>query len=258
MINLCDLTGKIAVVAGASSGLGADAARAYAEAGAKVAMLARRTDKLEGVAKEITAKGGDVFTYACDVTDEQSVKEAVDAIVKHYGTIHILLNNAGIAQRGTVETLTVEEWDKSMNTNVKGIYLMSKYVIPHMKAQNYGKIVNTASINAVLGDKGAMFVRHVYNTSKAAVLGLTMGMATSYGQNNITVNAVGPGLFESEMTEGTLFKSDEFMTKYSMMCPMNRPAKRGELNGTILYFSSDMSSYVTGQFVVVSGGTELV
>jgi len=258
MINLCDLTGKIAVVAGASSGLGADAARAYAEAGAKVAMLARRTDKLEGVAKEITAKGGDVFTYACDVTDEQSVKEAVDAIVKHYGTIHILLNNAGIAQRGTVETLTVEEWDKSMNTNVKGIYLMSKYVIPHMKAQNYGKIVNTASINAVLGDKGAMFVRHVYNTSKAAVLGLTMGMATSYGQNNITVNAVGPGLFESEMTAGTLFKSDEFMTKYSMMCPMNRPAKRGELNGTILYFSSDMSSYVTGQFVIVSGGTELV
>ncbi len=258
MINLCDLTGKVAVVAGASSGLGADAARAYAEAGAKVAMLARRTDKLEAVAKEITAKGGEVFTYACDVANEQSVKEAVEAIVKHYGTIHILLNNAGIAQRGSVETLTEEEWDKSMNTNVKGIYLMCKYVIPHMKAQNYGKIVNTASINAIMGDKGSVFIRHVYNTSKAAVLGLTMGMATSYGQNNITVNAVGPGLFESEMTEGTLFKSDEFMTKYSMMCPMSRPAKRGELNGTILYFSSEMSSYVTGQFVVVSGGTELV
>lgn len=258
MINLCDLTGKVAVVAGASSGLGADAARAYAEAGAKVAMLARRTDKLEAVAKEIAGKGGDVFTYPCDVTNEQSVKEAVDAIVKHYGTIHILFNNAGIAQRGTVETLTVEEWDRSMDTNVKGIYLMSKYVVPHMKAQNYGKIVNTASINAIIGDKGDMFVRHVYNTSKAAVLGLTMGMATSYGQNNITVNAVGPGLFESEMTEGTLFKSSEFLAQYSRVCPLNRPAKRGELNGTILYFSSDMSSYVTGQFVVVAGGTELV
>lgn len=258
MKNFCDLTGKVAVVAGASSGLGADAARGYAEAGAKVVLLARRTDKLEAVAKEITGKGGDVFTYACDVTNEKSVKEAVDAIIKHFGTIHILFNNAGIAQRGTVEILTEEEWDRSMDTNVKGIFLMCKYVIPHMKAQNYGKIVNTASINAIMGDKGDMFVRHVYNTSKAAILGLTMGMATYYGKFNITVNAVGPGLFESEMTEGTLFKSDEFMTKYCNMCPLDRPAKRGELNGTILYFSSEMSSYVTGQFVVVAGGTELV
>ena len=163
-----------------------------------------------------------------------------------------------MAVKGGVDSLTVDDWNKSMDTNVKGIFLLCKYVIPEMIKNNYGKVVNISSINALRGDKADTFVRHSYNTSKAAVLGLSMGMAATYGKYNITVNTICPGLFESEMTENTLFKSKEFLAAYNAKCPLSRPAKKGELNGTILYFSSDASSYVTGQYIVVDGGISIV
>lgn len=253
-----DLKGKIAVVTGASSGLGRDAALAYAKEGANVCVLARRIEKIESLAKEIEALGVESIAIKCDVTNEEEVKVAVETIVNKFGRVDILLNNAGIAVRGGVETLSEEEWDKSMDTNVKGIYLVSKYVILVMKKQNYGKVVNVSSINALLADKADIFIRHSYNASKAAVLGLSRGMAASYAQFGITVNSVCPGLFESEMTEDTLFKSQEFLKSYNTLCPASRPAKKGELNGTILYFSSDASSYVTGQHIVVDGGLSIV
>jgi len=253
-----DIKGKVAVISGASSGLGADAARGYAENGANVALLARREDKLQVLAEELKQYGVDVFTHRCDVTDEDSVKTAVEAVFDHFGKIDILLNNAGVAVRGGVHNMSVEDWNKSMDTNVKGVYLVSKYVIPHMMDQKYGKVVNISSINAVIADKGDIFIRHSYNASKSAVLGLTKGMAASYGKYNITVNAIGPGLFESEMTADTLFKSEAFLQGYNAQCPLERPGKKGELNGTILYFSSDMSSYVTGAYIIADGGTNFV
>lgn len=253
-----DLKGKVAVITGASSGLGKDAAIGYAKAGANVCLLARRVEKLEEVSKEIKELGVEVIAVKCDVTNEEEVKLAIETVLNKFGKIDILLNNAGIAVRGGVETLTEEEWNTSMDTNVKGIYLVCKYVIPAMKSQNYGKVVNVSSINAILADKADMFIRHSYNASKAAVIGLSKGMAASYAKFGITVNTVCPGLFESEMTKGTLFKSDQFLAGYNMMCPTSRPAKKGELNGTILYFSSDASSYVTGQDIVVDGGLSIV
>ena len=253
-MNLFDFSGRVAVVTGASSGLGADAAIAYAEHGASVALLARRKEKLEEVVEKITAKGGKAIAVQCDVGNEASIKAAVEEVINHFGKIDILLNNAGIAQGGSVETLTVEQWDNSMDINVKGIFLMSKYVIPHMKEKKYGRIVNVASVNAVLADKAPSLVRHVYNTSKAAVLGLTKGMAASYAIDNITVNAVGPGLFESEMTADTLFKHGEFMNMYNALCPAGRPGGRGELNAPVLFFSAEGNGYTTGQFILVDGG----
>lgn len=258
MKNLMDLTGKVAVVTGASSGLGADAAIAYAEAGAKVALLARRAEKLESVKASIIANGGQAIAVICDVTDETSVEKAMAEVVKTYGKIDILLNNAGVAVRGGVDSMSVEEWDKSFDTNVKGIFLASKHALPHMKENNYGKIVNIASVNAVIADKNDVFIRHSYNSSKAAVLGLTKGMAASYAKFGITVNAIGPALFESEMTASTLFKSEQFLAGYNMFNPTGRPGNKGELNGTILYFSSDASSYVQGQYVIVDGGSSIV
>lgn len=258
MSTLFDFTGRVAVVTGASSGLGADAARAYAAHGADVAVLARRKDKLDAVVAEIEATGRRALAVACDVADEDSVKAAVEAVLAHFGKIDILLNNAGIAQGGSVENLTTEQWDTSMDINVKGIFLMSKYVVPGMKEHKYGRIVNVASVNAVVADKGDALVRHVYNTSKAAVLGLTKGMAASYAQDNIMVNAIGPGLFESEMTADTLFKHEGFMNMYNALTPASRPGARGELNGPVLFFSSEGSSYTTGQFLVVDGGFTLV
>ena len=257
-MNLFDLTGKIAVVTGASSGLGADAALAYAEYGADVALLARRLDRLTTLAQKIEKTGRHALAIACDVSDENSVRGAVEQIIARFGQIDILLNNAGVATPGTVETLPSDEWERAMNTNIKGMYLMCKYIVPHMRARQYGKIVNISSVNAVIGDKNPQLARHVYNASKAAVRGLTTGMAASYGTENITVNSIGPGLFESEMTQDTLFKHEEFMKLYNLLSPAGRPGRRGELNGTILYLSSDASSYVTGQHILVDGGTSIV
>lgn len=258
MDNFFDLTGKVAVVTGASSGLGADAALAYAKAGADVALLARRVEKLDEVKAEIEKTGRRAMAIVCDVTDEESVKAAIGKVLEFFGHIDILLNNAGIAVRGGVDSMTVEEWDKSFDTNVKGIFLACKYVVPHMKERGYGKIVNIASINALIADKMDVFIRHSYNSSKAAVVGLTRGMAASYARYGITVNAIGPALFESEMTSGTLFKSEEFLNAYNYTNPAGRPGNRGELNGTVLYLSSDASSYVQGQFIIVDGGSSLV
>ena len=256
-MSLFDLSGKVAVVTGASSGLGADAAIAYAEAGANVALLARRKEKLDDVVKKIADAGHHAIAVRCDVSDEESVKAAVDTVLSQYKKIDILLNDAGIAQGGSVESLTAQQWDQSMNINVKGIYLMSKYVVPQMKERKYGRIVNIASVNAVLADKADVLVRHVYNASKAAVVGLTKGMAASYAKYGITVNALGPGLFLSEMTQETLFKHQEFLNTYSALCPASRPGGKGELNGPILFFSSDACSYTTGQFILVDGGFSL-
>lgn len=258
MENLLDLTGKVAVVTGASSGLGADAALAYAKAGADVALLARRVEKLNDVKAEIEKTGRKVIALPCDVTKEESVKAAMQSVFDNFEHVDILLNNAGIAVRGGVDSMTEEDWDKSFDTNVKGIFLACKYVVPHMKERGYGKIVNIASVNAIVADKFDVFIRHSYNSSKAAVVGLTRGMAASYARYGITVNSIGPALFESEMTSGTLFKSEEFLTKYNMVNPAGRPGNKGELNGTILYLSSDLSSYVQGQFIVVDGGGALV
>ena len=256
-MNTFDFTGKVAVITGASSGLGADAAVAYAEAGADVALLARRKEKLDEMVRKLTDAGHNAIAAQCDVSKEDSVRGAVDEVLKRYKKIDILLNDAGIAKGGSVETLTEDQWDTSMDINVKGIYLMCKYVVPQMKAQKYGRIVNIASVNAVLADKPDALVRHVYNASKAAVIGLTKGMAASYARYGITVNALGPALFESEMTQDTLFKAEAFLNMYNAVCPASRPGQRGELNGPVLFFSSDACSYTTGQFLLVDGGLSI-
>ena len=258
MATLFNLTGKIAVISGASSGLGAAAARGFADAGAAIVIMARRKEKLDALAKEIEDKGRNVLAVACDVTNEESVKSAIDKAIETYGKIDILVNMAGVAVSGGVHDLTLEDWNKSIETNLTGVYLVSKYVVPHMIAANYGKIVNISSVNAIIADKLDVFIRHGYNASKAGVIGLTRGMAASYGKNNITVNAVGPGLFESEMTSDTLLSSESFVKGYNAANPMSRFAERGELNGTLLYFGSDASSYVNGQYITVDGGATIV
>lgn len=243
---------------GASSGLGADAARAYAAYGAEVALLARRRDKLESLAAELSGQGVRTLPVECDVSDEGQVKAAVEAVLKEFGKIDILLNDAGVAVPGGVETLSADDWDKSMNINVKGMFFMCKYVIPGMRENRYGKIVNIASVNASLADKAPELWRHSYNASKAAVRGLTIGLAASYAADHITANSIGPGLFESEMTENTLFKHEGFMKMYDTLTPASRPGNKGELNGTIIYLSSDASSYTTGQHIIVDGGFSIV
>ena len=246
---------KIVLVTGAANGIGRCMVKCFlAEGAEKLVAVDIEHDTLE----DAFGDEDRVHTIPCDITDYDAVHRMVDEAVERFGRIDILLNNAGVAVRGGVDTLSVEDWNKSFDTNVKGIFLVSKYVVPQMKEQKYGKIVNIASVNAVIADKSDLFIRHSYNASKAAVLGLTKGMACSYAQYNITVNAIGPALFETEMTAGTLFKSQEFLNGYNTLNPAGRPGKKGELNGTVLYLSSDASSYVQGQFIIVDGGGALV
>lgn len=254
-----DLTGKVAVVTGAGSGLGRSACHCFAENGADVALLARSEEKINDAAKEVAAETGrKTLAVHCDVSSEESVKAAVEKITAEFGRVDILLNAAGVAVPGGVEDLNLEDWHKSMDTNAGGVYLMCKHIVPLMRKQRYGKIVNIASINAFFADKAPELWRHAYNAAKAAIVGLTKGMAASYMNDNITVNSVGPGLFKTNMTEHTLFASEDFMKLYDMVDPASRPGDDGELNGTLLYFASDASSYVTGQHIYVDGGFSIV
>lgn len=257
MDDLFDLTGKIAVVTGASSGLGAEAASAYAKAGADVALLARRAEKLDEVKRQIQLLGKKAVAVPCDVTDETSIKSAVDIVLREYGRIDILLNNAGIAVTGGVEEVSAEDWDKSFDTNVRGMFLMCKYVVPTMIKNRYGKIINMSSVNAIIADKYDKLIRIPYNASKAAVIGLTTGMAAAYAKYNITVNALGPGFFDTEMTS-RMTKSFVFAKMYNAIDPAGRAGQKEDLDGTIIYLSSDASRYVQGQFICVDGGVSIV
>lgn len=254
---LFDLTGRVAVVTGASSGLGRDAARAYAQAGANVAVLARRRDRLEALAEEIKqTTGRDALAVVCDVSSEESVQAAVREVLDHFGTIDILLNDAGTNILGDVVALKAEDWDTVFGVNVRGPFLMCKYVIPAMLEKGYGKIVNIASVNAVMFDKDDWIQRPAYNASKAGVVGLTRAIAAHYAKYGITANIIGPGLFPTEMTED-LLAITPYIEKLNEGNPSGRYAEDGELNGAVLFLSSDASSYVQGQLILVDGGDTL-
>ena len=253
-----DLSGKVAIVTGAASGLGKSASLAYATCGAKLALLDVSEKGLAELAKEITDNGGEAIYAVCDVRKEADISACVQKAINHYGRIDILLNNAGVALNGSVVDVEKDDWDNAMDINIGGMYLMCKYVLPFMKEQKYGKIVNVSSINAVVADKPYSQVRHVYNASKAAAIGLTKGIAASHGRYNITTNAIGPGLFETNMTQDNLYASEKFLEVYSKVNPMGRSGAEGEVNGTILFLSSEMSSYVNGQFILIEGGMATV
>lgn len=251
---------QVVLITGASSGLGRQAAFAFAKQGALLVCLARRKEKLEQLQNELKAQFPTVTvaTFPCDITNETQVKETIEKVIQTFSKIDVLINNAGLATLGDVTVLTDQMWDAIFNVNIKGMAHVSKYVVPHMQKQHYGRIVNIASINGVLMDKTPALWRHAYNATKAAVIGLTKGMAASYGANGITVNAIGPGLFETEMTQNSLFKNEAFLHAYNQQVPLGRPGSPGELNGPLLFFASHESSYVTGQFLLVDGGLTIV
>lgn len=260
MNNEFDIAGKTAVVTGASSGLGAAAAVAYSAAGANVVLIGRRIDKLECTAQKIRTVRPEtrVLIFSCDVSDAEAAAAAIENTKQEFGRVDILLNNAGITKAGTVETMSEDEWRRIFAVNVDGMYHMAKAAVPVMREQQYGKIVNISSVNAYIGTKGDEGSKHAYNASKSAVIGLTKGMSATYMKYGITVNAICPGLFRTEMTEEELTINRLYERTYNAICPAGRIGTEGELNGTVLYLSSDASRYVTGQVITVDGGTSLV
>lgn len=251
MKNIFDLAGKKAVITGASSGLGVQFARALAGQGADVALLARRLEKMDTLKTEIEAMGRKCLTIKCDVTNENEVKAAIDQANTELGRIDILINNAGVSAIAPAEEMTEADWDKVLNTNLKGVFLVAKHTGQYMIKQNYGKIVNTSSMYGLVAN--GMFPVCNYHASKSGVVGLTKALAAEWAKYNITVNAIGPGFFESEMTAGAI-NTPDFQKYVEANCPMKRIGKSGELNGAVIYLSSDASSYVTGQIIAIDGG----
>lgn len=251
MANLFDLTGKVAIVTGASSGLGVQFAKALARQGADLAIVARRLEKLTDVKGQIEALGVRCLAVKCDVTRTEEIQAAVSKIKDHYGKIDILINNAGIGLLGPAAEQSDELWETMMATNLNSVYYFAREVGKVMLNQNYGKIINIGSIHSTVAMTGLPLT--AYCTTKGGVAMLTKALANEWAKRNITVNAIGPGYFPSEMTED-VFSDDSFLETIKTYCPMGRPGRGGELDGAIVYFASDASSYTTGQLLTIDGG----
>jgi len=248
---LFDLSGKNAIVTGASSGLGVQFAHALARQGANVAVLARRMEKLEAVKSSIESLGVKCIAVKCDVLSNDDIKSAVATVKETFGRIDILVNNAGVAASAPAHEQSDDDWLRVINTNLNSVYFMAREVGKIMVEQQYGKIINVGSIHSNVSMPALPISG--YCASKGGVQMLTKELANEWAKYNITVNAIGPSYFGSEMTESVL--SDEgFQKLIQTYCPMGRVGKRGELDGAVVYFASDASSFTTGQLLSVDGG----
>ncbi|MDR1422049.1 MAG: SDR family oxidoreductase [Coriobacteriales bacterium] len=252
MSDLFDLSGKVALVTGASSGLGVQLAKALAGQGADIAIVARRQEKLDEVKADIEATYGvRVFAKTCDVLDTAQIVETVGAIKDFFGRIDILINNAGTARVAAAQDQSDEDWKAVIDTNLNAVYYVAREVGKVMIEQNYGRIINLGSIHSSVAMKGLAISG--YTSSKGGVRMLTKDLANEWAQYGITVNAIGPAYFESEMTAKSI-NDEKFLGLIKMFCPMGRPGKPGELDGAVIYFASDSSSYTTGQLLSIDGG----
>ncbi|MGI6230846.1 MAG: SDR family NAD(P)-dependent oxidoreductase [Tractidigestivibacter sp.] len=254
MKNYFDVKGKNAIVTGASSGLGRQFALCLAEQGANVAIAARRVERLEEVKKQIEAYGVKCVVCPCDVTDSSQIKAAVDKTIAEFGSIDILINNAAAGFSTPALECDDETWERTMKTNVDGVFYFCREVGRHMVERGYGKIVNIGSFHCMVTMNGVP--RSGYSTAKGAVLMMSKALAAEWAKSGVTVNVLGPGYFESEMAaKVTNAAYDEGIKRG---CPMGRRGKPGELNGAMLFLASDASSYVTGQLLLVDGGWTIV
>lgn len=246
-----DLSGKVALVTGASSGLGLQFAKTLASQGADVAICARREDRLASLKAEIEAMGRRCIAVRCDVTEIDDIKSVISETVKQLGTIDILINNAGVGAIAPAEIQTDEEWYRVINTNLNAVYFFAREVGKIMVDKKYGKIVNIGSIHSNVG------MRHLqisaYCTAKGGVQMMTKQLAVEWAKHNITVNAIAPSYFESEMTS-SVQENEAFQQQIDAYCPMGRFGKPEELDGALIYLSSDASNFTTGQTLNVDGG----
>jgi NAD(P)-dependent dehydrogenase (short-subunit alcohol dehydrogenase family) len=247
-----DLSGKTALVTGASSGLGVAFAKALAGAGGNVVLAARRVDRLEAVAAEIAADGGSATVVACDVTDEAQVAEAVAAAVSTYGGLDIAVANAGSVPEAFAvpEKMPAELFRQSVDINLTGTYLTAVAAARHMLATGGGSIIMLAS---VAGAGGHRNIPAGYAISKAATIGMAKYLGTRWADRGVRVNAIGPGWFSSEMTDQAL-AIPSFKGYIEDQTPMGRIGEGDELLGTLLLLASDAGSYITGQTIFVDGG----
>ncbi|WP_263383744.1 3-oxoacyl-[acyl-carrier-protein] reductase [Granulicella arctica] len=241
------LEGRIALVTGASQGIGRACALELAKAGATVALAARNLDKLAEVAAEIQAAGGAAQTYALDVASEDSIKETVKAVIAAHGSVGILVNNAGITRDILAMRMKKKDWDDVLTTNLTGAFLMSQAVMSSMVKARWGRIINITSVVGETGQAG----QANYAASKAGLIGLTKALARELASRTITVNAVAPGFVETAMT-GIL--NEQQTSAMMSIIPLARAGTEADIAHAVAFLASEEASYITGHTLDVNGG----
>jgi len=241
------LEGRVALVTGASQGIGHACALALAREGATVVVAARSQQKLEELAAQIAAAGGKAAVFVMDVAEEEQVKSAIKAAIGQFGKIDILVNNAGITRDQLVMRMKRADWDSVLNTNLTSAYLCIQQVIPSMLKQRWGRIINITSIFGQMGQAG----QANYAASKAGLIGLTMAIAREVASRSITCNAVAPGFIETNMTA---VLSEEFKQNAVKMIPLGRVGTSDDVANAVCFLASEESSYITGHVLNVNGG----
>jgi 3-oxoacyl-[acyl-carrier protein] reductase len=241
------LEGRVALVTGASQGIGRACALRLARDGASVALAARNVEKLQQVESEIAANGGQAAGFAMDVAQEEQIKSTVKAAIERFGKIDILVNNAGITRDQLVMRMKRADWDAVLQTNLTSAYLCIQQVSVSMLKQRWGRIINIASVFGQMGQAG----QANYSASKAGLIGLTMAIARELGSRNITCNAVAPGFIETAMTE---VLGDEFKQSAAKQIPLGRVGSADDVANAVAFLASDEASYITGHVLNVNGG----
>jgi len=242
-----NISGRVALVTGASQGIGRSCALKLASAGATVALAARNQEKLNELVREITGAGGKAAAFTLDVSDEAQIKSACKAAITQFGKIDILVNNAGITRDQLVIRMKRSDWDAVLSTNLTSAYLCIQQVIGSMLKQRWGRIINIASVFGQMGQAGQVN----YAASKAGLIGLTMAIAREVGSRTITCNAVAPGFIETAMTTGL---GDEFRQNAVKQIPLGRVGSPQDVANAVAYLASEEASYITGHVLNVNGG----
>ena len=252
VVELCfAIKGQTAIVTGASSGLGVTFAETLAERGVNLVIAARRYEKLVKVAEDLSNKYDiKVIPIKTDVSQEEQVINMVKTALEKFGSLEILVNNAGIASLSPSVDMSLEEWKKVINVNLTGVFLCARTAAREMIKKKYGKIVNIASIYGAVGD---IFHAAPYYASKGAVINLTRALAIEWAPYKINVNSIAPGFFPSEMTAG-IFQDEEAMKHILSRTPLGRTGEPLDLKAALIYLASPASNYVTGQTIFVDGG----
>ena len=241
------LSGRVALVTGASQGIGRACALRLAQSGAAVALMARNQEKLDQLAAEIAAAGGTTAAFPADVADEEQIKSGMKAAIVQFGKIDILVNNAGITRDQLVMRMKRADWDAVLNTNLTSAYLSIQQVIGSMLKQRWGRIINITSIFGQMGQAG----QANYAASKAGLIGLTMAMAREVASRNITSNAVAPGFIETSMTS---VLGDDFKQNALKMIPLGRIGTTEDVANAVNFLASEEAAYITGHVLNVNGG----